>query len=168
MITRIRQLMNDNGINASQLADRISIQRSTLSHILSGRNKPSLDVIVKILDEFPEIDADWLLRGAEIPVDKSKQPLSVQDTENREALPAQDLFSGLNTIETKHTSQDKGKSSNTVNQEPENPVNTSEIPVDTNVTQKKVGVANFEERNREIENVMIFYTDGTFKSYKPS
>lgn len=50
-------------LSPSQFADEIGVQRSGVSHILSGRNKPSLDFILKILTRFPEVDADWLLFG---------------------------------------------------------------------------------------------------------
>ena len=47
----------------SQFSKIIGINRSTLSHILAGRNSPSLDVLEKILENFSYIDPDWLLRG---------------------------------------------------------------------------------------------------------
>ncbi len=65
--------MQDEKVNASQLSEIIGIQRSTLSHILSGRNMPSLDVIIKLLKAFPEISAEWLLLGAENNIYSSKQ-----------------------------------------------------------------------------------------------
>lgn len=50
-------------ISASGLADKISVQRSSISHILSGRNKPSLEFVMKVLSSFPEVDLYWLLNG---------------------------------------------------------------------------------------------------------
>jgi transcriptional regulator with XRE-family HTH domain len=44
-------------------ADKIGVQRSSLSHLLSGRNKPSLDFILKILDVFPDVDLYWMING---------------------------------------------------------------------------------------------------------
>lgn len=63
MIGRIKQLMERKKLAAAQFADEIGIQRSSLSHVLSGRNKPSLDFMLKIKNRFPEIDLDWLLLG---------------------------------------------------------------------------------------------------------
>lgn len=60
---RIEELLNYYEISASALADKIGIQRSSISHILSGRNNPSLDFVLKILDNFPEITFDWLVKG---------------------------------------------------------------------------------------------------------
>ncbi len=51
------------GESASSFAEKIGVQRSSISHILSGRNKPSLDFILKVLSSFPEIDLYWLFNG---------------------------------------------------------------------------------------------------------
>ena len=62
-INRINELMDEYQLNASSLADKIGVQRSSLSHILSKRNKPSLDFILKIEKNFEKIDLNWLLFG---------------------------------------------------------------------------------------------------------
>lgn len=58
---RIMQVMTQKGLTSSQFAESIGIQRAAMSHITSGRNNPSLDVMKKILERFPDISADWLL-----------------------------------------------------------------------------------------------------------
>ena len=63
MIKRIELIMQSQNLTASQFADRIGIQRSGLSHILSGRNNPSLDFVLKVLKAFPELEPVWLLQG---------------------------------------------------------------------------------------------------------
>ena len=63
MIDRLKVIMEKEGLNPSQLADRLHIQRSGLSHILSGRNNPSLDFVKKVLTEFPQYDMGWLIFG---------------------------------------------------------------------------------------------------------
>jgi transcriptional regulator with XRE-family HTH domain len=50
-------------LNSSGFADKIGVQRSSLSHILSGRNKPSLDFLEKTLAAFPRVNGDWLITG---------------------------------------------------------------------------------------------------------
>lgn len=60
---RVKKIMEDNELSSSQMADRIGVQRSAISHILSGRNKPSLDFILKVLDSFSDVSSEWLLRG---------------------------------------------------------------------------------------------------------
>jgi len=55
--------MKANQLSASQFADTIGVQRSSLSHVLSGRNKPSLDFLSKIIKHFPKVNASWLITG---------------------------------------------------------------------------------------------------------
>lgn len=66
------------GLNASAFADKIGVQRSSLSHLLSGRNKPSLDFILKMLEHFPEIDLYWILNGKGKFPRESKSDTSVE------------------------------------------------------------------------------------------
>ncbi len=63
MIDRINLLMRAKNLTAKQFAEEIGVQPSGMSHILSGRNKPSLDFIMKVINRFPEIDIHWLLHG---------------------------------------------------------------------------------------------------------
>ena len=63
MKERIEKILENEQLSASKFADAIGVQRSSISHILSGRNKPSLELVNKILDQFPNINADWLLLG---------------------------------------------------------------------------------------------------------
>ncbi|MGL4992661.1 MAG: helix-turn-helix domain-containing protein [Bacteroidales bacterium] len=63
MKSRIEQIMLRENMNASRFADHIGLNRAALSHILSGRNNPSLDVVTKILTAFPNINSEWLLFG---------------------------------------------------------------------------------------------------------
>ena len=63
MKERIEKIMELEKLSASKFADAIGVQRSNISHILSGRNKPSLELVNKILDHFDKINADWLLLG---------------------------------------------------------------------------------------------------------
>ena len=62
-IKRLEIILDYYSLNASSFADKIGVQRSSLSHLLSGRNKPSLDFILKIIDVFPEVDLYWILNG---------------------------------------------------------------------------------------------------------
>lgn len=60
---RLQEIIDFYSLSASSFADKIGVQRSSISHILSGRNKPSLDFVMKILSSFPEVDLYWLLNG---------------------------------------------------------------------------------------------------------
>lgn len=60
---RIKKIMEYYDVSAAVFADKIGVQRSSISHILSGRNKPSLDFIIKITSVFEEVDMYWLING---------------------------------------------------------------------------------------------------------
>ena len=71
LIARIKVLMEQHGLNASSFAEIIGVQRSSISHVLSGRNKPSLEFLAKIEAAFEEVSFEWLLKGEE-----NKAPIS--------------------------------------------------------------------------------------------
>lgn len=63
MKDRILQLLEEKAMTLAAFADEIGVERSTMSHIKSGRSNPSLDVALKILERFPEVSTDWLILG---------------------------------------------------------------------------------------------------------
>lgn len=63
LISRLELLMAHYELSASAFSDAIGVQRSSISHLLSGRNKPSLDFILKVTSRFPDVDLYWLLLG---------------------------------------------------------------------------------------------------------
>lgn len=91
---RIRKIMEFFELSSSVFADKIGVQRSSISHILSGRNKPSLDFILKVTSTFAEVDIHWLLNGkGEFPkkIEQPKvqtpiTPLSVPQISNDKSI----------------------------------------------------------------------------------
>ena len=78
--------MKLNNLSASAFADKVDVQRSSISHLLSGRNKPSLEFINKVLLAFPKISADWLLNGkTEISSSNIEEPIS--NKEDKQSTP---------------------------------------------------------------------------------
>ncbi len=65
---KIKQILVDKNITPSLFADEIGIQRSSMSHILAGRNKPSLDMVQKIIKRFPDLGINWILDDEPLPV----------------------------------------------------------------------------------------------------
>jgi transcriptional regulator with XRE-family HTH domain len=151
---RLEKIFNYYGLSASSFADKIGVQRSSLSHLLSGRNKPSLDFVLKVIEVFPEVDLYWILNGqgtfpkTEIQEEKkieSPSPLS-QPVQKWNSV-SDDLFSASENTE-----------------EPKNGVN--EIP-----EEKKSNTQVLEEtlinsiNTSAIDAIVIFYADGTFTRY---
>ena len=63
VIERIAKIINDNNLSASSFTKLIGVQRSSISHILSGRNNPSLDLLLKIHKSFDYVSLEWLILG---------------------------------------------------------------------------------------------------------
>ena len=71
---RLQKVIDYYGESASSFAEKIGVQRSSISHILSGRNKPSLDFVLKVLSSFPEVELYWLMNG------KGEFPSEIKNT----------------------------------------------------------------------------------------
>ena len=63
MNERLKKWMESEELKSSELADNILVSRATISHILSGRNKPSIDFFQKLLSNYPQLNANWLITG---------------------------------------------------------------------------------------------------------
>ena len=80
---RITKVLEYSGFSASEFADEIDVQRSSISHIISGRNKPSLEFVTKIKNRFPELSWDWIILGTgEMKQTDSPFPISQKQEEN--------------------------------------------------------------------------------------
>lgn len=71
---RLQKIIDFYDLNATSFSEKITFNRSTISHLLSGRNKPSLEFVIKVLEAFPEVDLYWLLNGkGSFPTNSIKQ-----------------------------------------------------------------------------------------------
>ena len=101
---RLQKVIDYYGESGSSFAEKIGVQRSSISHILSGRNKPSLEFVLKVLSSYPEVELYWLLNG------KGNFPAEKNSTEIKSEIPtrpeSQNLFSKVEekTQETNSTS----------------------------------------------------------------
>ncbi|MCK5677721.1 MAG: helix-turn-helix domain-containing protein [Flavobacteriaceae bacterium] len=80
---RLKKIMDFYQLSASAFADKINVQRSSISHLLSGRNKPSLDFVLKTVNEFDRVELYWLLNGKGVfPKDKNSPPSPISSLSN--------------------------------------------------------------------------------------
>ena len=91
-IARLQRIMDYYDLNASALADSLGVLRSSISHLLSERNKPSLDFVLKIIDKYPEVDLYWLLYGKGSFPKEEKKPAPTP-------LPTEIPFPEVNALE---------------------------------------------------------------------
>ncbi len=147
MNSRIKQFMDYKGITASELADNIGVQRSNVTHVLHGRNKPSFQFIAKLLETYPEIDAKWLIMG-EGEMLESNTVKTPNLFTNAPSTAEEVLLQTVKEIETEP-----------VKEEVKSPKQEF-IPI--------AKIASEASPDREIERIVVFYTDQTFKQYIPS
>ena len=150
-IKRLEIILDYYSLNASSFSDKIGVQRSSLSHLLSGRNKPSLDFILKILDVFPDVDLYWILNG------KGTFPKKQEVIDTKEnTIDNSSKYSMSKPLQNESVPEDLF----TVIQ------NTNPAPAFG--TQKAETLNSPQEYTpSEIDKIVIFYKNGTFKSYNP-
>lgn len=138
-IKRLEIILDYYSLTASSFADKIGVQRSSMSHLLSGRNKPSLDFILKLSEEFPEVTLEWILNGkGTFPKDDFiPTPIPTPIEKKIESLVNEDLFSTITEEKTASIEPQK----------------INPITDDSKII------------NHEIERIVIFFKNGTFKNY---
>ena len=149
MREKLLKLMKSEKLSSSRLAEILEIQPSSISHILSGRNKPSYDFLVKILRRFPTLNPDWLLLDAE-QMYRSNEELDrrINDTNTQSSQTTGSAEKMI--VNSKIALNPKNESSQ----------NSTNRPVD-NIA----AVANIATDGRAIERVIVLYTDKSFEAY---
>ena len=149
---RILRFMKAKDIGSGNLADRIGVQRSSISHILSGRNKPSYDFIRKFLAAYPDVNAEWLLLGVgqmlKTPVQKG---LFDQNDAQNETVPGVKQDNNM-PPENVVPLQDEEREQYGTRHTP-----ASEIPSEAGKRPEK----------GKVVRVILLYDDGRFDSYVP-
>lgn len=170
MVDRIKAIMNHEDLTPSAFADRLGIGRAVMSHILSGRNNASLDVITRILNRMNYVDADWLLlgKGTMLRVNSLEEGLKSGNSE-----PQANLF---HTVEQEDTSLLPEKECADINS---NDINGNKIvttPIESvsqsNVHNKSplmtadINLPKIE--NKKAVKIIIYYSDNSFTAFNPS
>jgi transcriptional regulator with XRE-family HTH domain len=144
MKDRIIQFLSENNLTSTKFADRIGVQRSSISHILSGRNKPSFDFIEKMLLAYPDLNAQWLITGKgnmlknQPSLFNTEDEIKFENLTSRESNIQNSPGKEVNKIDSGQDKQESG--------------------------EQKI---NIREGLNGIERIVIFYTNGYFKEYKP-
>ena len=85
---RLQKILDFYGVTATSFSENIAFNRSTISHLLSGRNKPSLEFVMKVLQTYPEVDLYWLLYGkGSFPTPLNKVNTQIKATSKQNTLP---------------------------------------------------------------------------------
>ena len=176
---RFTKILEYSGFTASEFADEIDVQRSSISHIISGRNKPSLEFIVKIKNRFPEISWDWIILGqGEMLKNDSTLSNSESKINLEEENSSPDLFTLIDEdykneifIQEnlqKETLRESNTSFPTPKKEKISDSQRLEVQEDISEVQNIVNqsVTN-NSTEHKIKRIVFFYENGKFEAFEP-
>ena len=152
MREKLQILMNAENLTGSRLAEYLGIQPSSISHIMSGRNKPSLDFVQKILQRYPRINPDWLLLD-------SDQMYRIESTEVATSQNSELLFDDPSAA-TMSAEQTVYSPANE-----QSAVTTSNSPAASNPADNYTSL--IPPQDRGVKRVIVMFDDHTFESYEP-
>jgi transcriptional regulator with XRE-family HTH domain len=148
MKERLLKFLEEESLTASKFADDIGVQRSSISHILSGRNNPGYDFLQKVLKCYPYLNAEWLILGSG-KMTKVPQQASLFAIENELNTVTNERAPLKDQLETSSTK----KEHNPVANEPV--LNLNQATKETSLTKR-------------IEKIVILFSDQSFMEYLPS
>ncbi len=154
---RIEKIMLTEGMNSAQFAGEIGIQGSTLSHILNGRNKPSFDVLKKVLNRFRTVSSDWLILGVGSMYrnEKQSQTPTLFDSINENS--SKSIVSELKTVEKIPQAYESIQQ------------NTHQIQESTvhSVPEARAIINSvIETPAKSVCKIIVYYNDNTFQEFE--
>ncbi len=169
---RIATIISTKGMTNAEFAEAIDVQPSNISHIMSGRNKPSLDLVMKVLKRFPELRTEWLIHGK----GAMNRDYSLFDASEKQPAPKQAPLLFSNEVKEVHEPVDNKKELPKPEPEavkPKNPVIEvkDEEPAISGVRRypgKKEDQGPTQAMlEKKLEKIVLFYDDQTFREYYP-
>ena len=193
MNRRFQTILDLENLSPAQLADRLGVQRSGISHILSGRNKPSFELLQRVVQSFPEISAEWLITGNGKPLKEQNQAAASSATSGAAnsrssgTTPSTTPSISPSTTSGSNNSSTSGTISGTTPPfeglfnsseaatEPQIPAQTSDIEgiedeiSDFQPLQSSIFDANpaNDREKRALKRVILIYNDNTFEELLP-
>jgi len=170
MKDRIAKILREERMTAAKFAEEIGVQASGISHILSGRNNPSTDFLVKILERFRGINSEWLILGKG---NMYKSGLNL--TANEAVLTPNDKISNDLFSTAAHTQISKESTiteiENEIEPESENELGDIHDKSNINISTGKSPIISKEyekpSNERRVEKIVIFFNDNSFEAYNP-
>ena len=153
MKERLEELMQLLNLTPTQFANEIGIQRTTLQHILSGRNEASLKIIMAIHSKYPDVELEWLLNGKGYAI-----PVMQQNDSQNQDYP---LFPGMESTVFSNQGKDNSEFSNV--KEEKSPSNTRKRANNKGVNSNFDNVS--DKTQKRIKEVVIFFEDGTYQKF---
>ncbi|MDD2474626.1 MAG: helix-turn-helix transcriptional regulator [Dysgonamonadaceae bacterium] len=148
MKDRIKAIMDNENLTPAKFADQLQINRAVISHILNGRNNPSLDVVTKILSEMQHISSDWLLNGI--------GPMYKEGSSSSDTKKEYGLFD-VDATESTDNTDNSEYSKETI-------IKTPDIP---QISTDNQSLQSAPSKTRKVKQIIVYYTDNTFETFSP-
>lgn len=160
-VKRLQEVMDYYNVNASSLADMLDIQRSSVSHLLSERNKPSLEFIMKLIEQFPEVNFHWITQGKgnfpmetnSVPKIEEKKPIMQTnlfgDQPSNSEIQKNKQISEVTNVKSKKTDSELSDNSSTPTSK------VIETPIITKVNKERI-----------VKKIIFFYDDNSFEVFE--
>ena len=169
--SRVQKIINYSELSLSEFADEIGVQRSNISHVLSGRNKPSLDFLMKIKDRFPEIQWEWLIEGKGTMVFSEEETASTPSSYLLEESILNDdhepIITGLFSIPPQETEMKQEEEKPKKTEIPEPIYNIVENPPEISENKSIPETEAPSEKGNNIKKIVFFYENGKFEVFEP-
>ncbi len=167
---RIQLLISTKGMTNATFAEKIGVQPSNISHVLSGRNKPSLDLVHKVLNSFKEIRTEWLVHGSGS-MTKDYNLFEMED-DNFADEKTSEVENSRPVAETKVAPQKispsfEAKTKEKDSKKPEIKAIKEDDKVIGEISRKFEKENPHKKLHKPIERIVVFYEDRTFKEYYP-
>jgi transcriptional regulator with XRE-family HTH domain len=168
MKERLIQLLDLEQLSPSKFADIIGVQRSSISHVLSGRNKPSFDFLQKTLKAFPGLNASWLMLGEGTMYEQMGRKVSgnlFDAQENDEGSAQDDILDSARTDVRISSSEEPVHAST---EQAPMPEDVESLEDTAKKLQGEPETKSTESEKKRIVQVMVIYEDDTFKTFMPA
>ncbi|PLX01158.1 MAG: transcriptional regulator [Marinilabiliales bacterium] len=147
MKDRILEILKEESLSSAKFADEIGVQRSSVYHVLSGRNKPSLDFLQKIISRYRAINTEWLLTGRG------------------------SMYKDQGTPKNLFSSQQVGKEEDQPQLDPKS-VQLEENRLSEDESEHVIQVQDDQESvknagSKTLKRVLLLYSDGSLESFIP-
>ena len=171
---RITKILEYSGLSASEFADEIDVQRSSISHIMSGRNKPSLEFVTKVKTKFPELSWNWIILGTG-EMKESSTPLPFSEKEEN-SLP--DLFTLIDEDYKNEVFVQENIQNETLRElnksfpSPRKEIlsDSQRLDIQENISEVQ-SIVNETVTNTntesKIKKIVFFYENGKFEAFEP-
>jgi transcriptional regulator with XRE-family HTH domain len=165
MKERLLQLLDLEQLSPSKFADSIGVQRSSVSHVISGRNKPSYDFLQKTLKAFPGLNASWLMMGEGTMYEQMGRSMSGNLFDPAPDTPEE--LSPENIPVEEGEIHQSAPSEAPISEEAKAEIPEPASDTDLRAASEALGAASILG-SKKIVQVMVIYADDTFRAFTPA